>query len=66
MRAGGFPPFATGEDRALVHALETGGHHVLRTRRSPVATSVRLRPRASGGYGERLARLAETEGTEPV
>jgi hypothetical protein len=61
LRAGGYPPLATGEDHALVHALEASGHRVLRTRRSPVATSARLRPRASGGYGERLARLAERE-----
>ncbi|SCE81026.1 MULTISPECIES: glycosyltransferase [unclassified Streptomyces] len=66
---GGFPPLATGEDRALVHALESGGHRVLRTRRSPVGTSARLHPRASGGYGARLARLAlhaAVEETEPV
>ncbi|WP_435194760.1 glycosyltransferase [Streptomyces sp. NRRL F-5630] len=63
---GGFPPLATGEDHALVRALEAGGHRVLRTRRSPVATSARLRPRASGGYGARLARLAAAEGAKPA
>ncbi|MEU6443785.1 glycosyltransferase [Streptomyces sp. NPDC047046] len=63
---GGFPPLATGEDRALVHALEAGGHRVLRTRRWPVATSARLHPRASGGYGARLARLARLTGVEGV
>lgn len=62
LRVGGFPPLATGEDRALVTALEQGGHRVLRTRRCPVATSARLRPRAVGGYGAHLARLAEETG----
>ncbi|MBM7440398.1 glycosyltransferase family 2 protein [Streptomyces sp. HB132] len=58
LRCGGYPTVATGEDHALVGALEAGGHRVLRTRRFPVLTSARLAARAQGGYGEHLGRLA--------
>ncbi|MER8029876.1 glycosyltransferase [Streptomyces bauhiniae] len=57
---GGFPPLTTGEDRALVHALERRGHRVLRTAACPVLTSPRLHPRAYGGFGHFLSRLART------
>ncbi|HBF80628.1 MAG TPA: glycosyl transferase [Streptomyces sp.] len=59
LRCGGYPALTAGEDHALVSALETGGHRVLRTRRHPVLTSARLTARAQGGYGDHLGRLAE-------
>ncbi|GHB09531.1 MULTISPECIES: glycosyltransferase [Streptomyces] len=59
LRCGGYPALATGEDRALVAALRTTGHRVLRTRRFPVLTSARLSARARDGYGDHLGRLAE-------
>jgi glycosyltransferase involved in cell wall biosynthesis len=55
---GGFPPLATGEDHALVAALERAGHRVLRTAAAPVTTSARLRGRAVGGFADHLAGLA--------
>ncbi|RZU46017.1 glycosyl transferase family 2 [Streptomyces sp. BK022] len=68
--AGGFPPLATGEDRALVHALERRGHRVLRTAACPVQTSPRLRPRAHGGFGHYLSAMArasdQPHGPSPV
>ena len=57
-KAGGFPALPVGEDHALVSALERNGHRVLRTPDCPVVTSSRLRPRAVGGFGDHLARLA--------
>ncbi|MEW2070823.1 glycosyltransferase [Streptomyces sp. NPDC007346] len=54
---GGFPPLATGEDHALVEALEHRGHRVLRTARCPVLTSPRLQARARGGFGDHLAAM---------
>ncbi|MFF4308881.1 glycosyltransferase [Streptomyces sp. NPDC001507] len=62
---GGFPPVPVGEDRGLVAALGRGGHRVLRTAECPVATSGRLRPRASGGFGDHLVGLALQEGASP-
>ncbi|MFB4419834.1 glycosyltransferase family 2 protein [Streptomyces sp. QL37] len=59
LRCGGYPALATGEDHALVAALNASGHRVLRTRRFPVLTSARLNARARGGYGDHLGRLAE-------
>ncbi|TGN79478.1 glycosyltransferase [Streptomyces bauhiniae] len=58
--AGGFPPLTTGEDRALVHALEHRGHRVLRTATCPVLTSPRLHPRAHDGFGHYLSEMAGT------
>ncbi|WP_328316027.1 glycosyltransferase [Streptomyces sp. NBC_00388] len=60
--AGGYPALPVGEDHALVRALERGGHRVLRTHGCPVETSSRLRPRAAGGFGDHLARLATEKG----
>ncbi|MFI8351989.1 glycosyltransferase [Streptomyces cyaneofuscatus] len=54
---GGFPSLATGEDRALVEALERRGHRVLRTAHCPVLTSPRLQARAHGGFGDYLAAM---------
>ncbi|NJQ17361.1 glycosyltransferase family 2 protein, partial [Streptomyces bohaiensis] len=59
LAAGGFPPVRCGEDRALVAALVRDGRRVLRTDGCPVLTSPRLRPRATGGFGDFLAALPE-------
>jgi hypothetical protein len=61
-RVGGFPPLAVGEDRALVAALERGGHRVLRTAECPVLTSGRLSGRAPRGFAADLAALAGPPG----
>jgi hypothetical protein len=58
---GGFPSLAVGEDVALVQALERHDHRILRTDTCPVETSSRLHPRADGGFGDHLARLAALE-----
>ncbi|MFD4789632.1 glycosyltransferase [Streptomyces sp. NPDC058459] len=58
--AGGFPPLTTGEDHALVRALERRGHRVLRTADCPVLTSPRLRSRARGGFGHFLSAMARS------
>ncbi|WP_328540459.1 glycosyltransferase [Streptomyces sp. NBC_00344] len=60
---GGFPALPVGEDHALVSALVRGGHRVLRTPGCPVETSSRLHPRAVGGFGDQLARLAAETGS---
>ncbi|GAA5054110.1 glycosyltransferase family 2 protein [Streptomyces similanensis] len=54
---GGFAPLETGEDRALVDALEHRGHRVLRTALCPVLTSPRLHARARDGFGAYLAAM---------
>lgn len=59
---GGFPPVPLGEDQGLVDALDAAGHRVLRTAECPVTTSSRLHARASGGFGDYLARLAAEPG----
>ena len=55
--AGGFPPIPTGEDHALVNAMERAGHRVLRTSRVRVVTSARHRYRAPHGFGHLLTTL---------
>jgi glycosyltransferase involved in cell wall biosynthesis len=55
--AGGFPPAPTGEDRALVTAMERSGHRVLRTSRITVITSARDHYRAPRGFGHLLTTL---------
>lgn len=55
--AGGFPPLVTGEDRALVRAMERAGRRVLRTARMPVVTSARRHYRAPDGFGHLLTTL---------
>ncbi|POM25546.1 Glycosyl transferase family 2 [Actinomadura rubteroloni] len=57
--AGGFPPLPTGEDRALVTALEATGHRVLRTGSIGVVTSARHDYRAPDGFGHLLSSLAD-------
>jgi GT2 family glycosyltransferase len=54
---GGFRGIVTGEDVALVAALEAHGSSVHRTRRSPVLTSGRRVGRATGGLAHRLVEL---------
>lgn len=56
--AGGFPPVRVGEDGALVRALERRGATILRTSACPVRTSGRRAPRAAGGFGSDIERLA--------
>ncbi len=58
LACGGFPAQALGEDVVLVHALEAAGAVVLRTPASPVRTSPRRYPRARGGFGTDMDRLA--------
>jgi glycosyltransferase involved in cell wall biosynthesis len=59
---GGFPALRTGEDRALVAALQAHGFQVLRSAAVPVATSSRLRYRAPAGFGHDLATLNDGPG----
>lgn len=64
--AGGFARLRTGEDRALVRALERSGHRVLRTDAVSVVTSARRDYRAPRGFGhllERLGRVPHVSGT---
>lgn len=60
--AGGFPALRTGEDRALVAALQAQGCRVLRSASLSVATSARTRYRAPAGFGHDLATLGDGPG----
>ena len=53
--AGGFPPLASGEDRALVRSLRSIGADVHHDRRSPVLTSSRRDGRAPSGLAYDLS-----------
>ncbi|MEV0621959.1 glycosyltransferase family 2 protein [Nonomuraea sp. NPDC050404] len=57
LAVGGFAELPTGEDHALVAALESAGRRVLRTTAVSVVTSARRSPRAPGGFGHLLAGL---------
>ncbi len=57
-RAGGFAALRTGEDVALVRALEASGARIAWTNLPRVATSARTRFRAPAGFGAHLAGLA--------
>ncbi|GHE13119.1 glycosyltransferase family 2 protein [Klenkia taihuensis] len=59
LAVGGFPPLAVSEDAGLAGALALAGRVLLRTPCSPVTTSARRRPRAPGGFGADLDRLAD-------
>ncbi|SDG56567.1 glycosyltransferase [Klenkia brasiliensis] len=59
LAVGGFPPLAVSEDAALAGALALAGRVLLRTPLSPVTTSARRHPRAPGGFGADLDRLAD-------
>lgn len=57
LAAGGFLPIPTGEDHALVGALEAAGRRVLHTTRVNVLTSARRHYRAPHGFGHVLTTL---------
>ncbi len=57
-RAGRLAPLVTGEDIALVAALDRCGAAVLRTARAPVTTSARYHGRAPAGVADDLLALA--------
>ncbi len=59
---GGFPALRTGEDQALVAALQAGGRRVLRSAAVSVVTSARVRYRAPAGFGHDLATLNDGPG----
>ncbi|MEO6750095.1 MAG: glycosyltransferase [Casimicrobiaceae bacterium] len=59
LRAGGFAPLAVSEDVALVDALLRSGAKVAWSAAPRVITSARLKPRARGGFGDYLRRLAQ-------
>ncbi|WP_406141869.1 glycosyltransferase [Streptomyces sp. NBC_01089] len=61
--AGGFPPLAHSEDRALVTALQRQHRRILRTDRCPVLTSSRPDHRAPHGLGAALNVLAQAPGS---
>lgn len=63
---GGFRPLRTGEDRALVAALQAQGRRVLRTSSLPVVTSARSRYRAPSGFGHNLTTLGGAAPTGSV
>lgn len=54
---GGFPPRMTGEDVALVAALDHSGYRVVRDRGHPVVTSARTDGRAPDGFAGHLREL---------
>ncbi|SKB03043.1 Glycosyl transferase family 2 [Agreia bicolorata] len=58
LAAGGFADVATGEDAALVAALENLGLEAASTARAAVLTSSRLLGRAPDGYSEVLRAIA--------
>ncbi|MFE2378779.1 glycosyltransferase [Streptomyces sp. NPDC059398] len=63
--AGGFPPLAHSEDRALVAALQRQHRRILRTDLCPVLTSGRPDHRAPHGLGATLNVLARLPGGGP-
>lgn len=56
-RCGGFAPLSSGEDVALVAALERDGARIHRSRAVPVLTSARRRARTAGGFADHLTAL---------
>lgn len=58
LRAGGFQELCTGEDVALVRALEATGASIAWTNLPRVVTSARRQYRAPDGFGAHLAGLA--------
>lgn len=62
VQAGAFPSLCTGEDVALVRALEAAGASIAWTDLPRVVTSARRRWRAPDGFGAYLAGLAGLSG----
>lgn len=61
-RCGGFAPLASGEDVALVDALERMGMTIARLPQPRVITSSRRDGRARGGFADYLSALEEVAG----
>jgi hypothetical protein len=59
-RAGGFPPLASSEDRALFHELRARGAIICHDSTARVATSARRRARAPEGFSSALTRIEES------
>lgn len=59
LAAGGFAPLRTGEDHALIAALQGAGRRVRRAPDLQVVTSARSRYRAPAGFGYRLTTLGD-------
>ncbi len=57
--AGGVPPLAVAEDRALVASLRGRARRLVATGRAPVVTSARRESRTEGGFADHLRGLAE-------
>lgn len=67
--AGGFMDLATGEDVALVEALQKSGARIAWSRTPRVVTSVRPNFKAPGGFGatlEKIEKLCQWAGVEPA
>lgn len=62
----GFGELPTGEDHALVTALDAGGFTVHRTRRSPVRTSARRVGRVADGFAARLIERGTLVAANPA
>jgi hypothetical protein len=60
LAAGGFQALGTGEDHALVAALDVAGLPILRSTDIAVDTSARRRTRAPHGFGHLLTTLGHT------
>jgi len=59
LAAGGFPPLRTGEDHALITALQGLGRRVRRAPDLQVVTSARRGYRAPAGFGHKLTTLGD-------
>jgi hypothetical protein len=57
--SGGFLPLVTGEDVALIAAIQTSGARVARLAAPQVVTSARRHARASRGFSDFLKRLEQ-------
>ena len=65
LAAGGFQALRTGEDHALVNALEAAGRPIVRGTDLTVETSARRQARAPHGFGHLLTTLTCPEVAEP-
>jgi glycosyltransferase involved in cell wall biosynthesis len=64
--SGGFLPLATGEDVALIDAIQRSGARVARLAAPQVVTSARRHARASHGFSDFLKRLERSIGDAPA